>query len=285
MDSVERKLIKEVLNADTDALAEIIDANPNRVNFISQCGESPLGIAIYRRHVEMMNILLEAGSNPKHINKDGDTSVHIAARVGHIEILTILHETGMCNLLIKNVQHKTALDIARETPNDTDVNLLHLFGEWNETVALEVELQCLIVGRRVCSKYLEENAAIDTIAQRQTDIDTIIKTNAYDNRARRCMQDEQHHATHHFQIPILIPEYPLPPTSIDSDLYKDSVSINGNFNDARDVNEEQHYSKVWSQEQRDRLRNTKSDVILVSRGVFVKDYVNKLIARQVQDAK
>lgn len=284
MDSVERKLIKEVLNADTDALAEIIDANPDRVNFISQCGESPLGISIYRMHVEMVNILLAAGSDPNLKNKNGDTSFHIAARVGNVEILSILYKTGMCNLQIRNNLNQSAVDIALDIPNDTDVNLLHLFGEWNKTVALEVELQSLRDGRLVCAKYLEENSSLDAIAQRQTDIDTIIKTNAYDNRARRCMQDEQHHVTHHFQLPILIPDHPLPPNSVDSDLYHNSISINNNFNDTRDVNEEQHYSKVWSQEQRDRLRDTQSDVILVSRGVFVKDYVNKIIARKIQDA-
>ena len=70
MDSIESKLIKEVLNADLDALSEIIDANPNRVNFVSQCGESPLGIAIYKRDKRMVELLLTAGADTNHTNSN-----------------------------------------------------------------------------------------------------------------------------------------------------------------------------------------------------------------------
>lgn len=292
MDSVEGKMIKEVLNADTNALAEIIKANPNRVNFVSQCGESPLGIAIYKRDIAMMNVLLAAGAHPNHLNRDGDASFHIAARIGEINILNILYDTGLCNLLTRNKFGKLAYDIGLEKAGYDDVSLLHLFGEWGE-VEMDEELRVLKEGRIQCCIFIDQKSHADTVKQRQDDIDTVINSNAFDNRMRRILLDEQRMNSHHYQIPITLPKAPTPYVTQEGALAtadsssstqmdaNDVVSINNNFNNNCDNNTDSHYTRVWQPHQLDRLHNSYSDVIMVSRGIYIKDYINKTITDQI----
>lgn len=287
MDSVERKLIKEVLNGDQDAIAEIIEAHPNRVNFISQCGESPFAIAVYKRDIGMINLLLEAGAHPNHVNNNGDTAFHIAARIGNIEILKILYETRLCNLVIMNNNYQLAIDIADEAPSDQDVNLLHLFGEWNGSIELERELEELIVGRRLCSQYLYQKAVEDDTQQRQNDIDVMINLNADEQRLRRVLKDEQSFVnTNHYHVPIVIPHPPLSTiaqhdsVNVVTEPTHMSVDINTNFNHCLVPNAHNN-AVAWSHGQIGRYESNISDKILVVRGIFVKNYVNKLICNEI----
>jgi hypothetical protein len=287
MDSVERKLIKEVLNADQDAIAEIIEAHPNRVNFVSQCGESPMAIAVYKRDIGMINLLLQAGAHPNHVNNNGDTAFHSAARIGNIEILKIMYETRLCNLVIMNNNNQLAIDIADEMPTDADVNLLHLFGEWNGSIQLESELQELVVGRRLCFSYLYEKAVEDDTQQRQSDIDVMINLNADEQRLRRVLKDEQAyvHAAH-FHVPIVIPHPPMSTIAqhdsavVTAESEHPSVLINNNFHHCL-VPNAYNNSVAWTHGQVGRYESNISDKILVTRGIFVKNFVNRLVCNEV----
>ena len=209
MDSVERKVIKEVLNADKSALSEIIEANPNRLNFVSQCGECPLGIAIYKMDIGMVELLLQSGASVNLCNINGDTSYHIAARIGAFTILQMLYNTRRCNLLTKNKFQQLAYDIAMEVPSNADVNLLHLFGEWNTHLHLDDELCELTKGRKLCSTYLLDRCNDDIKLQRQHDVDVLINLNADERKLRRIIQDEQFNCFQHYQIPLQIPRNPM----------------------------------------------------------------------------
>jgi len=287
MNSVERKLIKEVLNADQDAIAEIIEAHPNKVNFVSQCGESPMAIAVYKRDIGMINLLLQAGAHPNHVNHHGDTSFHIAARIGSIEIVKMLYETRLCNLVIMNGKNQLAIDIADEEPTDADVNLLHLFGEWNGNIRLEEELAELVMGRRLCAEYLYRKAVEDDTQQRQNDIDVMINLNADEQRLRRVLKDEHTYLhAHHFHVPTVIPHPPMSTiaqhdsVNVTTESEHETVPINNNFNNCLIPNAHNN-ALAWTHGQVGRYESNISDKILVTRGIFVKNYVGRLVGNEL----
>lgn len=282
MDSIERKLIKEVLNADKDSIAELLEANPNRINFVSQCGESPLGIAIYKRDILMVKLLLSYGALPNYVNNNGDTSFHIAAKIGNIEILQILYETKLCNLFLINNNDELAYDIAKKIPKNEDVNLLYLFGEWNKNFELEQELRNLIIGRKLCFKYLHDKSILDDIKQRQDDVDILINLNADEHRMRRVLSNDHNNNTQYFHIPIVIPQLPISTISnhesidtIDNKI-NNKIMINNNFHHCLEYNAHNH-AKLWTEGQIGRYEQNISDKIMVTRGIFVKNYVHRLL--------
>ena len=102
------KILNEILNSDYHDLAERIAENPTSINVLGNCGESPAHIAIYKNDIKMLKMLLDAGAKPNFINLNSDTLLHVATRLGSIESVKLLYETGKCNLELKNNENLTA---------------------------------------------------------------------------------------------------------------------------------------------------------------------------------
>jgi len=287
MDSVERKLVKEVLNGDKDAIAEIIEAHPNRMNFISQCGECPMSIAVYKRDIHMVRLLLKAGANPNQANHQGDTVFHIAARIGSVSILKELYSSGLCNLVLVNKNNQLAVDLATQAPCGEDVNLLHLFGEWrSDSMCLDEELEELVLGRTQCVEFLRTMGVEDDTNHRQAGIDVLVNLNADEHRMRRVLRDSVGLNSRHDHLPVVIPRQPIATVadreSMDTRDGKegDRISINGNYHHSLVYNAYKT-PEIWTPGQISRYESNKSDQILVTRSVFVEDYVSKLITGEL----
>ena len=83
-------MLNEVLNSDHLAIKEQI-ALKSAINVLGTAGEAPLHISIYKRDMHMMKMLLDAGANIMFRNDNGDTSLHVAARMGLSQVVELLY--------------------------------------------------------------------------------------------------------------------------------------------------------------------------------------------------
>ena len=75
---------------------------------------TPLHLACAKGSKEMVKMLLEKDASPNMLDKSGCSALHVAIAVKNTEIVELLVQSKKCNLGIKNIDGKTALDIALE---------------------------------------------------------------------------------------------------------------------------------------------------------------------------
>lgn len=81
----------------------------NRAN-----GETALMIGLQRNLIGMVRKLLEKKANPNLANANGDTCLHLAARMGSTGLVEILIEMGGANLRAKNSQNLIPLQVTTD---------------------------------------------------------------------------------------------------------------------------------------------------------------------------
>jgi len=81
---------KIVLGGNTELVKTIIEAQPNIVNQPLHDDSNLLIIATYEKNINMVKILLNNNADSKLPGKNGITALHIAARLGLLEILDTL---------------------------------------------------------------------------------------------------------------------------------------------------------------------------------------------------
>ena len=86
-------LLNEVINSDHAALQEMIDLKCP-INVLGTCGEAPLHISIYKRDPEMVEMLMKAGADIMFENSNGDSALHVSARMGLYKVLEMLYHTA-----------------------------------------------------------------------------------------------------------------------------------------------------------------------------------------------
>jgi hypothetical protein len=177
-----RMILNEILNSDYRDLTERIDKNPAASSLLGICGESPAHIAIYKRDQKMLIMLLNAGTDPKLANNEGNTLVHVAAQLGYFELLQILYETGKCELILKNNEGQTALDIATSKPDKATLHVLKSFAEYRCGEPEEKEqLLTITEGRKQCATYLAEKMVYD----REQKVRNMVQSTLDANNERR----------------------------------------------------------------------------------------------------
>lgn len=202
MEEKGRKILNEVLNSDYKDLAERLeDTLDGSINLLGTCGESPAHIAIYKNDKRMLKMLLDAGSEPNFMNLHGDTLMHVAALLGSIEFVTLLYETGKCDLNIRNKDNLTALDIANKKISLADFYVTKLFSTYRSDVPLETDdIEVVKRKRKECSIYLSKMMAFDGIAKVESVLKHTLDNNINRNRARTIMRGQSSTNQNHTQF-------------------------------------------------------------------------------------
>jgi ankyrin repeat protein len=106
-----------------EELPEFVGYAPLVVNKVGGWGSTPLHIAIHRRSLAEVKILLNEGADPNSAGELGNTPLHIAIGLGEREIVRLLLEAGG-EVKIRNNDGRTANDLAKG-----DASLLKLLNE------------------------------------------------------------------------------------------------------------------------------------------------------------
>lgn len=181
-----RLILNEILNSDYRDLSERIEKNPDAISTVGVCGESPAHIAIYKNDAVMLKMLLDAGTSPNLVNSGGDSLVHVAARLGYIDLLRLLYDTKKCILILKNKINQTAVDIARSEVELSNLHVLKLFAEYKYGEPNEKEqLFAVRLGRKKCAEFLAEKMIYDREQKVRNMVqETLDVTNDRRNKAR-----------------------------------------------------------------------------------------------------
>lgn len=167
------KLIGEALSDNLQSVEDsLVDATESAVNCLGVCGETPAHVAIYRNNRELLLQLLQAGADPMRQNSGGNSLVHTAVMLGRVDLLTLLYETGKCNLELPNKKGHTPLHIARAEFEESDLVASSLFKNWSRYDAEEDFRATVTNGRALCRPFLEEKIAHD----RQRTISSQVKS-------------------------------------------------------------------------------------------------------------
>lgn len=188
------EIVREVLNENIREVRRLAakvknlhkgDLSESPINSISECGKSPLHIAVYKWNRKMVNIFLEAGANPNQYDMNGETAVHIAAKLGQYDILCDLYLSGRCDLSLRTARDKlTALELCSCTfdPNEDLVEMRN-FKNWDRNQSDDTFI--VQEGREKCASFLTEKMKLD----HQNMLDTVAK----ESTAHLISQSKLHH--------------------------------------------------------------------------------------------
>lgn len=145
------KIVKALLKA---------GANPNSID---DQGNTPLNMAIYRRHTKVVKCLLKSNikADPNHIDKQGNTPLYIAAQTNQLEVIKLLLAKG-ANPDFPSQVGATPLMIATEVGHIEVVKVLLTKGA-NPNAACDDKMTSLYIaaqnGQTDILKFLLANGA------------------------------------------------------------------------------------------------------------------------------
>ena len=105
-----QEIINHAKKGDMTSVRILINAGIN-VNSKDEFGNTPLHMASYHGHTEIIKMLLGAKAELNSQTKEGNTPLHMALYKGHIEVVKILLEAGS-DIDNVNIKGKTPLHIA-----------------------------------------------------------------------------------------------------------------------------------------------------------------------------
>jgi ankyrin repeat protein len=90
------------------------ERNKDSVCTMDEKGNTPLHWATHFGNFETSGLLLQLGADPKAVNDDGDTALHLAAKNNHPRICELLTCKGTDSMRhMRNHDGKTPMDLAR----------------------------------------------------------------------------------------------------------------------------------------------------------------------------
>jgi ankyrin repeat protein len=109
-------------NGHVEVVRVLLEAGTN-LERGSASGWTALHEAARQKHLEVCRLLLDWGANVDPLNDSRDTPLHLAVRHGHLSVVNLLAESG-AGLGLKNVNGHTALHDAARSGNLSVVKLL-----------------------------------------------------------------------------------------------------------------------------------------------------------------
>ncbi|HKK77649.1 MAG TPA: ankyrin repeat domain-containing protein [Saprospiraceae bacterium] len=98
------------------------------VNWKNAIGEPLLQTAIQTKNQTIVKLLLDYGAQANALNYFDNSSLHIAADLGELDLLKTLMENG-ANPELENMMGETALDLARQKQHQSAIELL---SDWDQ---------------------------------------------------------------------------------------------------------------------------------------------------------
>ena len=171
--------------------------NININDYDKESGMTLLMMSVYNQYINFINLFLENEANINSRNlKDGNTALHYAALVKNKEIIKLLLKNDNCNLLIKNNNNETIIDVASNNNCNTEIYAL-LVGKYTEQQKIfeekksQEELNCKndynmnisMNNMKMFGDYMRSNNIIknDNILQNFEDEVDIAKKNQINN--------------------------------------------------------------------------------------------------------
>ena len=115
------------LASDVALMNYLLTLNPS-VNVQNEHGETPLHWACKQGNVAIIEALLTHGANISIIDADWNSPLHWLAEYNHIKAVEFLSQgyLQLSNLIVKNVESKTPIEVAEECEN---IEMAKLLGE------------------------------------------------------------------------------------------------------------------------------------------------------------
>ena len=145
-------------------------ADPNARD--RELGVTPLSWATLFNQVEVAEFLIQKGADVNARNRDGGTSLHAAAFLGHADIAALLIQKG-ADVNARNAKDESPLDVSK-----VDWGITQLIASWLE---LDLDQDTVEAGRTAVVKMLWEHSSADAsrsgddmcTAVRRGDIETV----------------------------------------------------------------------------------------------------------------
>jgi len=97
-----------------------LDSDPNSVD---KNGQTVLHVASRMNHLEVVRLLLDRGANINSVDKDGQTALYLASEENHLKIVQLLLDRG-ANINFINEEYNTVLNWASATGHLEIVQLI-----------------------------------------------------------------------------------------------------------------------------------------------------------------
>lgn len=110
---------------DLETVSALLDKHPEKINSFSPDGFTPLGLACFFGHIDVVKCLTKKGANPNLASNNSFrvAPIHSASAISHLEIATVLIAHG-ANVNVRQAQGFTPLHSAAHNGQTALVKLL-----------------------------------------------------------------------------------------------------------------------------------------------------------------
>ena len=157
-DSRGDELCEAAAAGDIDTVKALLieDADPNARD--RELGVTPLSWATLFNQVKVAEFLIQKGADVNARNRDGGTSLHGAAFLGHADIAALLIQKG-ADVNAKNAKGESPLDVSK-----VDWGITQLIASWLE---IELDQDTVEAGRTAVVKILQGHSSAHTKVLRE----------------------------------------------------------------------------------------------------------------------